>query len=92
MRIEKRTETVTKEIYIAKDGQEFTNEKECLIYEWRLDATAIYLLEEGGGRVREVFSTYEEAMANSSKYHHVVEVYLDERTFFKNLNNSNTTD
>jgi len=56
MKKEIRTKTVEYEVYVAKDGEEFETEKDCILYEKRLDG----LIKDceacnGTGEIRETY-------------------------------------
>ena len=80
--------TITETIYKAADGTTFTNEQECLWYEWREQAQVLYQLLAKGERDRmiELYSTEELAqeqlsrLSSSRDDYYIQEVYVDIRS------------
>lgn len=80
--------TLYNKIYIAKDGQKFTTEYECLFYEWRLDAEVVWIVYERGQRTNNVELYSTERLAKESIKNHlnfmIKKIYINERLFIKN--------
>ena len=79
------TNTVTQ--YEANDGTIFSNKTECMLHEWKKQATKLYAVTFRGNRtaVPELYFTKEDALAavaNSTSYY-VVEVYVNDRQWIK---------
>jgi len=73
MRTEKRSRTVVQNynVYIAKDGKEFTTEDECINHEKILDGTRVVCPEcKGKGRVNEHSEqVFDGGLYGDHKYH-----------------------
>ena len=69
-------------VYIANDGKEFSNAKQCLHYEWTLTATEVFIVTSRGQRSgnSEIYSTraLAEAAVGDSTIHIITQEYLDE--------------
>lgn len=83
MRVETRERVIKDTVYIAKDGSTFPTKEECEYHEWKLGASAVYLVALRGQRsdLSELYSTKElaEQAIGDSMVHTITKVYLDQR-------------
>ena len=83
-----KIKTITTTIFVAEDGVEFTNKKNCMHHEWKAQADKIYLVGKRGSRFEEseAYSSRELAekykAGNENLY--IYEVCVNERLFLLN--------
>ena len=73
MKKETRTKTVEYEVYIAKDGKEFENEKECIFYEMKLNGEIIDC-KHCNGRGYHIQDIIEEDYHTGAPYHTAAQI------------------